>query len=98
MGDDQRQHLELAREIARRFNSTYGEVFVEPAHVIPKVGARIMDLQDPDSEDVDHLRHRGRADLHRRRARRDPQKLKRAETDSGREIVRGPRQAGHHRT
>ena len=47
VGDDQRQHLELAREIARRFNSTYGEVLVEPEHVIPEVGARIMDLQDP---------------------------------------------------
>ena len=47
VGDDQRQHLELAREIARRFNTTYGEVLVEPAHVIPEVGARIMDLQEP---------------------------------------------------
>src|ERR671919_2139161 len=47
VGDDQKQHLELAREIARRFNSTYGEVLVEPRHRIPEVGARIMDLQDP---------------------------------------------------
>ena len=72
VGDDQRQHLELAREIARRFNSTYGEVLVEPEHVIPEVGARIMDLQDPASEDVHHLRHRGRAGVHRRRARGHP--------------------------
>ena len=48
VGDDQRQHIELAREIARRFNQTYGEVLVEPEHVIPEVGARIMDLQEPD--------------------------------------------------
>ena len=47
VGDDQRQHIELAREIARRFNATYAEVLVEPEHVIPEVGARIMDLQDP---------------------------------------------------
>jgi tryptophanyl-tRNA synthetase len=47
VGDDQRQHLELAREIARRFNSTYGEILVEPASRIPEVGARIMDLQQP---------------------------------------------------
>src|SRR3990170_2422918 len=40
VGDDQRQHVELAREIARRFNATYGEVFVEPDHVIPELGAR----------------------------------------------------------
>ena len=38
VGDDQRQHVELAREIARRFNTTYGEVLVEPEHVIPEVG------------------------------------------------------------
>ena len=56
VGDDQRQHIELAREIARRFNATYGEIFVEPEHVIPTVGARIMDLQDPRPEDVDELR------------------------------------------
>jgi tryptophanyl-tRNA synthetase len=37
VGDDQRQHVELAREIARRFNSTYGEVLVEPEHRIPPV-------------------------------------------------------------
>ena len=47
VGEDQRQHVELAREIARRFNSTYGEVFVEPEVTVPATGARIMDLQDP---------------------------------------------------
>src|ERR687888_2597188 len=47
VGDDQRQHVELSREIARRFNATYGEVFVEAQAVIPTTGARIMDLQNP---------------------------------------------------
>jgi tryptophanyl-tRNA synthetase len=47
VGDDQRQHIELARDVAERFNSRYGETFVVPAHAIPPVGARIMDLQDP---------------------------------------------------
>jgi len=47
VGDDQRQHLELTRDIAERFNATYGETFVVPHHRIPTVGARIMDLQDP---------------------------------------------------
>ena len=47
VGDDQRQHLELARDLAERFNARYGEVFVIPDAAIPKVGARIMDLQDP---------------------------------------------------
>ena len=47
VGDDQRQHLELARDLAIRFNSRYGDTLVVPKHVIPPVGARIMDLQDP---------------------------------------------------
>ena len=47
VGDDQRQHVELTRDIAERFNSRYGETFVVPAHVIPEAGARVMDLQEP---------------------------------------------------
>lgn len=50
VGDDQRQHLELCRDVAQRFNSRYGETFVVPEAAIPKVGARIMDLQDPTSK------------------------------------------------
>ncbi|MBV9611599.1 MAG: tryptophan--tRNA ligase [Acidobacteriaceae bacterium] len=47
VGDDQSQHLELARDIAHRFNSLYGETFVMPATHLPTVGARIMGLDDP---------------------------------------------------
>src|SRR5437879_6699912 len=47
VGDDQRQHLELTRDLAIRFNSRYGETFVVPAHAIPRAGARVMDLQEP---------------------------------------------------
>ncbi|MBA3787848.1 MAG: tryptophan--tRNA ligase [Actinobacteria bacterium] len=47
IGDDQRQHLELARDVAERFNSRFGETFRVPAGVYPAVGARIMDLQEP---------------------------------------------------
>ena len=47
VGDDQRQHLELCRDVAIRFNKRYGETFVVPDAAIPKVGARIMDLQEP---------------------------------------------------
>jgi tryptophanyl-tRNA synthetase len=47
VGDDQRQHLELTRDVAERFNNRYGPTFVVPAPDIPKVGARVMDLQDP---------------------------------------------------
>ena len=48
VGDDQRQHLELARELATRFNNRYGEVFTVPEAAIPQVAARVMDLQHPD--------------------------------------------------
>ena len=47
VGDDQRQHIELTRDVAQRFNARYGDTFVIPEGVIPTVGARIMDLQTP---------------------------------------------------
>ncbi|HEY9556067.1 MAG TPA: tryptophan--tRNA ligase [Acidimicrobiales bacterium] len=47
VGDDQRQHLELTRDVAERFNGRYGETFVVPEADIPKVAARVMDLQEP---------------------------------------------------
>ena len=87
VGEDQRQHLELTRDIAQRFNSRYGDTFVVPQAAIAKVGARIMDLQNPDakmskSEDspqgtIDLL---DSPDAIRK-------KIKTAVTDSGKEIV-----------
>ncbi len=50
VGEDQRQHIELMREIARRFNERFGDTLVEPQHRIPEVGARIMDLQHPENK------------------------------------------------
>ena len=50
VGDDQRQHVEITRDIAIRFNHRFGETFVIPKAVTPKVGARVMDLQDPASK------------------------------------------------
>ena len=47
VGEDQRQHVELARELAQRFNHRYGEVFTVPRAVTPKVAARVTDLSDP---------------------------------------------------
>jgi tryptophanyl-tRNA synthetase len=94
VGDDQRQHIELAREIARRFNATYGEVFVEPAHVIPEVGARIMDLQDPGTK----MSTTGGTEAGLVYIDDEPQaivkKVKRAQTDSGSEVVRSPDKPG----
>ena len=50
VGDDQRQHVELARDVAERFNSRHGETFVVPKATFPAAGARVMDLQDPTSK------------------------------------------------
>jgi len=50
VGDDQRQHVEITRDIAARFNHRFGATFVLPAAVVPKTGARVMDLQDPTSK------------------------------------------------
>lgn len=50
VGDDQRQHIEITRDIAERFNSHYGETFVLPKAVIPETGARVMDLQNPSNK------------------------------------------------
>ena len=47
VGEDQKQHVELARNVAERFNSRYSDTFKLPEPIIPKVGGRIMDLQDP---------------------------------------------------
>jgi tryptophanyl-tRNA synthetase len=47
IGDDQRQHLELTRDVAERFNARFGETFRVPEGAYPEVGARIMDLQEP---------------------------------------------------
>jgi tryptophanyl-tRNA synthetase len=48
IGDDQRQHLELTRDVAERFNNRYGETFKLPEGIFPEIGARIMDLQEPE--------------------------------------------------
>jgi tryptophanyl-tRNA synthetase len=94
VGEDQRQHVELSREVARRFNATYGEVLVEPNVVIPKTGARIMDLQNPDSK----MSTTGSTEAGRVYIDDEPdaivKKIKRAQTDSGTDVVRGPEKAG----
>jgi tryptophanyl-tRNA synthetase len=50
VGDDQRQHLELTRDVAIRFNSRFGDIFVVPEAAIPKAAARVMDLQNPSAK------------------------------------------------
>jgi len=89
VGDDQRQHVELMREIARRFNERFGETLVEPEHRIPTVGARIMDLQEPERK----MSTTGATEAGTIYVLDEPgairKKLGSAVTDSGREVRRG---------
>ncbi len=94
VGDDQRQHLELARDIAERFNSTYGEVFVVPEHRIPEVGARIMDLQDPTSKMSTTAGNPNGLVYVLDEPKAIEKKIKSAVTDSGSEVVRAPDKPG----
>jgi tryptophanyl-tRNA synthetase len=94
IGDDQRQHLELARDIAERFNTRFGETFKLPEGRYPGVGARIMDLQVPERKMSTTLgTPQGTLNV------LDPpdvltRKVKGAVTDSGREVRRGPGKEG----
>ena len=94
VGDDQRQHVELMREIARRFNERFGVTLVEPQHRIPSVGARIMDLGDPTRK----MSTTGGTEAGTVYVLDEPdvirKKLKGAVTDSGREVRRGEGKEG----
>jgi tryptophanyl-tRNA synthetase len=94
IGDDQRQHLELTRDIAQRFNHRYGETFTIPDGVYPEVGARIMDLQDPDGKmgKTGSSGHGTILMLDSADAIRA--KFKTAVTDSGREVLHTPEKPG----
>ena len=88
VGDDQRQHVELTRDIAERFNRLYGETFVVPDAMIPEVGARVMGFDDPTvkmSKMYSHIRG------HAVRMLDEPDEVlrtfRRAVTDSGNEIA-----------
>ena len=91
VGEDQRQHVELMREIARRFNERYGKTLVEPSVRTPEVGARIMDLQEPERK----MSTTGTAEAGTLYVLDEPdtirKKLGSAVTDSGREVRRGDR-------
>ena len=87
VGEDQKQHVELSRDIAARFNRIYGDTFVIPEPVIPEVGGRVMGLNDPSvkmSKSYSHIRG------HAIRMLDEPQEIQRsfmrAVTDSGNEI------------
>jgi tryptophanyl-tRNA synthetase len=94
VGEDQLQHVELMREIARRFNERFGEALVVPEHRVPELGARIMDLQEPESKmstttggEAGTVYVLDEPDAIRK-------KLGSAVTDSGREVRRGEDKPG----
>jgi tryptophanyl-tRNA synthetase len=97
VGEDQREHVELMREVARRFNARFGdgeEILVPPALRIPEVGGRIMDLQDPTQK----MSTTGRTEEGTVYVLDEPatvtKKLRRAVTDSGTEIRRAQDKPG----
>lgn len=90
VGEDQQQHVELARTLAERFNSRFGGIFVLPKALVRKEGARIMALDDPSKK-----MSKSAASPANYLALTDPpdvirEKIKKAVTDSGKEIVAGP--------
>ena len=94
VGEDQREHVELMRDVAERFNARFGDVLVPPEIRVPEVGARVRDLQDPErkmsttnASDAGTLYVLDEPDDVRR-------KVMRAVADSGREIVRGEEKPG----
>ena len=94
VGEDQRQHVELSREIARRFNATYGEVLVEPEAVIPRDWRADHGPPGPELEDVDDRRHRRGPVYIDDEPEAIVKKVKRAQTDSGSDVVRAPDKHG----
>ncbi len=98
IGVDQRQHIELTRDVAERFNSRFGDTFTLPRGVYPETGAKIMDLQEPEKKmsttggtENGTVYILDSADEIRR-------KFKIAVTDSGREVVHDPRTRPASRT
>ena len=87
VGDDQRQHIEITRDIAIRFNHRFGDTFVLPKAVTPKAGARVMDLQNPEAK----MSKSASGEAGIVYLLDDPaaieKKFKRAVTDSGNEVV-----------
>ena len=94
VGEDQREHLELMRDVAERFNRRFGDTLVVPEHRIPEVGARIGDLQDPTRK----MSTTGATEAGTLYVLDEPaaivKKFRRAVTDSGTEIRRAPDKPG----
>ncbi|MGH8900419.1 MAG: tryptophan--tRNA ligase [Egibacteraceae bacterium] len=94
VGEDQRQHVELARDLAQRFNHRYGETFAVPKATLPKAGARIMDLQQADRKMSKSAASMQGVLLLGEDEATTRKKVLRAVTDSGSEVRAGPAKAG----
>ncbi|HEX6236462.1 MAG TPA: tryptophan--tRNA ligase [Acidimicrobiales bacterium] len=90
VGEDQRQHLELARDLAMRFNTRYGDTFVVPEHALPPVAARVMDLQHPRRKMSKSVESPQGTVLVLDDPRVIERKFRRAVTDSGTEVRYDP--------
>ena len=94
VGEDQRQHVELTRDIAQRFNGRYGDTFTVPTATHPPAGARVMDLQDPTAKMSKSAESQAGVILLAETEAQTAKKIKRAVTDSGTEIVADPEKPG----
>lgn len=94
VGDDQKQHLELTRDVAQRFNTVHGETFRIPEPFIPPLGARIMGLQTPEAKMSKSDVNEGNSIYLLDDPKRVIKKIKRAVTDSGSEVKASPDKPG----
>ena len=94
VGADQKQHVELARDVANRFNGIYGDVFKMPEPYIPKTGARIMSLTEPEKKMSKSGENPNSFILLLDKPEDIMRKFKKAVTDSGSEIKYAPEKAG----
>lgn len=94
VGEDQRQHVELARNIAQRFNGVYGDVFAMPEAYIPPVGARVMSLSEPEKKMSKSSENENSYILVMDKPEDIMRKFKRAVTDSEGGVYRSPEKPG----
>jgi tryptophanyl-tRNA synthetase len=96
VGDDQKQHIELTRDLAQKFNATFGETFVMPEPLIRAAGARVMGLDDPTKKMSKSAEGAGHAVALLDSDKAIAKKIKGATTDSGTEVRFDPERPGIH--
>ena len=94
VGEDQRQHIELTRDVAQRFNARHGDTLTLPKATVPEAGARVMDLQDPSAKMSKSSDGNAGTILLVETEKQTAKKIMRAQTDSGSEVRPGPDKPG----